>query len=42
MQACIQILTDAGVTRTAIPAPQAVTGGFIEFANDFDHKSIER
>ena len=42
MQAYIQLLTDAGVTKTAIPASQVVTGEFIEFANNFDRKSVEQ
>jgi NitT/TauT family transport system substrate-binding protein len=40
MQAYIQLLKDAGVTKTAIPVSQVVTDEFIEFANDFDHKSV--
>jgi NitT/TauT family transport system substrate-binding protein len=42
MQAYIQLLTDAGITKTAIPASQVVTDQFIEYANDFDHKSVEK
>jgi len=42
MQAYIQLLTDTGVTKTAIPASQVVTDQFIEYANDFDHKSVEQ
>jgi NitT/TauT family transport system substrate-binding protein len=42
MQAYIQLLKDAGVSNTAIPAGQVVTGQFIAFANDFDHKSVEQ
>ncbi|MGD1070507.1 MAG: ABC transporter substrate-binding protein [Bryobacteraceae bacterium] len=41
-QAYIQLMADAGVIKTAIPASQVVTDQFIEFANDFDHKSIEQ
>jgi NitT/TauT family transport system substrate-binding protein len=42
MQAYIQLLTDAGVTKTAMPASQVVTDRFIAYANDFDHKSVGR
>jgi len=42
MQAYIQLLKDAGVTKTAMPVSQVVTDEFIEYANDFDHKSIAR
>jgi ABC-type nitrate/sulfonate/bicarbonate transport system substrate-binding protein len=42
MQAYIQLLADAGVTKTAIPAAQVVSDQFIEFANDFDHKSVDK
>ena len=42
MQAYIQLLKDAGLTKTAIPASEVVTNQFVEFANDFDHKSVER
>jgi ABC-type nitrate/sulfonate/bicarbonate transport system substrate-binding protein len=42
VQAYIQLMKDAGVTKTAIPASQVVTDEFIEFANDFDHKSVEQ
>jgi NitT/TauT family transport system substrate-binding protein len=42
MQAYIQLLTDAGLAKTAVPAEQVVTNQFIEFANDFDHKSVEQ
>jgi NitT/TauT family transport system substrate-binding protein len=41
-QAYIQLMIDAGVTKNAIPASQIVTNDFIAFANDFDHKSIQR
>jgi NitT/TauT family transport system substrate-binding protein len=41
-QAYIQLLADAGVTRTAIPAAQVVTNEFIDFANAFDHNSIRQ
>ena len=40
MQAYIQLLKDAGLTKTVIPASQVVTEEFIEFANAFDHKSV--
>jgi ABC-type nitrate/sulfonate/bicarbonate transport system substrate-binding protein len=42
MQAYIQLMKDAGVIKTAIPASQVVTNEFIEFANDFDHRSVEK
>jgi NitT/TauT family transport system substrate-binding protein len=42
MQAYIQLLADAGVTKTAMPVAQVVTDEFIEYANDFDHKSVGR
>jgi NitT/TauT family transport system substrate-binding protein len=42
MQAYIQLMKDAGVIKTAIPASQVVTNEFIEFANDFDHNSIRQ
>jgi NitT/TauT family transport system substrate-binding protein len=42
MQAYIQLLTDAGVIKTAIPASLVVTDQFLEFANHFDHKSVEQ
>jgi len=42
MQAYIQLLKDVGVTKTAISVAQVVTGQFIAFANDFDHKTVEQ
>ena len=42
MQAYIQLLTDAGLTKTAISVSQVVTDQFIAYANDFDRKSVER
>jgi ABC-type nitrate/sulfonate/bicarbonate transport system substrate-binding protein len=42
MQSYIQLLKDAGVTKTAMPVSQVVTDQFIEFANGFDHKSVGR
>jgi NitT/TauT family transport system substrate-binding protein len=42
MQAYIQLMTDVGITKTAMPVSQVVTDQFIKFANDFDHKSIAR
>jgi NitT/TauT family transport system substrate-binding protein len=42
MQSYIQLMTDAGITKTAIPVSQVVTDEFIEFANGFDHKSIQQ
>jgi NitT/TauT family transport system substrate-binding protein len=41
-QAYIQLMADAGVIKTVIPASQVVTDEFIEFANDFDHRAIQR
>jgi NitT/TauT family transport system substrate-binding protein len=41
-QAYIQLMADAGVISTAIPASQVVTDAFIDFANDFDHSSVRR
>lgn len=41
-QAYIQLMADAGVIKTTIPASQVVTDEFIEFANDFDHEAIRR
>jgi NitT/TauT family transport system substrate-binding protein len=40
MQAYIQLMTDVGIIKTVMPVSQVVTDQFIEFANDFDHKSI--
>jgi NitT/TauT family transport system substrate-binding protein len=42
MQAYIQLMKEAGVVKTVMPATQVITGQFIEFANDFDHKSVDR
>jgi NitT/TauT family transport system substrate-binding protein len=41
LQRYIQLLADAGVTKTAIPASEVVTDEFIAFANDFDHRAVE-
>jgi len=41
-QAYIQLMQEAGVTRTAIPADQVVTDQFIEFANHLNRKSFEK
>jgi len=41
-QAYIQLMADAGVIKSAIPASEVVTDEFIEFANDFDHESIRQ
>jgi NitT/TauT family transport system substrate-binding protein len=41
-QAYIQLMVDAGVSRTSVPASQVVTDEFIAFANDFDHRSVQR
>jgi NitT/TauT family transport system substrate-binding protein len=40
IEAYIQLLKAAGVTKTAMPASQVVTDQFIEYANGFDHKSV--
>jgi ABC-type nitrate/sulfonate/bicarbonate transport system substrate-binding protein len=42
VQDYIQLLRDAGVAKTAVPASEVVTDEFIEFANDFDHQAVER
>jgi ABC-type nitrate/sulfonate/bicarbonate transport system substrate-binding protein len=42
MQAYIQLMADAGITKTAMPVSQVVTDEFIAFANGFDHKSIRQ
>jgi NitT/TauT family transport system substrate-binding protein len=42
LAAYIQLLKDAEVTKTTIPVSQVVTEECIEFANDFDHKSVEK
>jgi NitT/TauT family transport system substrate-binding protein len=42
IQRYIQLLADAGVTRTAIPASEVVTEDYIAFANDFDHRALEQ
>jgi NitT/TauT family transport system substrate-binding protein len=42
MQRYIQLLADAGVTKTAIPASAVVTEDYIAFANDFDHRALEK
>ena len=41
-QAYIQLLVDAGATKTAIPASQVVTNEFIDYANDFDRTHFEQ
>jgi NitT/TauT family transport system substrate-binding protein len=41
MQAYIQLMADSGIIKTVMPASQVITDQFIEFANDFDHKSVE-
>ena len=40
-QAYIQLLANAGVIKTALPASQVVTDEFIAFANDFDRKAFQ-
>jgi ABC-type nitrate/sulfonate/bicarbonate transport system substrate-binding protein len=42
MQAYIQLMTDVGITKTTMPVSQVVTDEFIEFANNFDHRAVER
>jgi NitT/TauT family transport system substrate-binding protein len=42
MQAYIQLMADAGIIKAVSPASQVVTDQFIEFANNFDHKSVEK
>jgi ABC-type nitrate/sulfonate/bicarbonate transport system substrate-binding protein len=42
VQRYIQLLTDAGLTKRAIPASEVVTDQFIAFANDFDRKAFEQ
>jgi NitT/TauT family transport system substrate-binding protein len=42
MQAYIQLMKDVGITKTAIPSSEVVTDQFVEYANDFDHKSIRQ
>jgi NitT/TauT family transport system substrate-binding protein len=42
MQAYIRLMTDAGIAGTALPASQVVTDQFVEFANNFDRKSMEQ
>jgi NitT/TauT family transport system substrate-binding protein len=41
LQPYIQLLTDAGVTKTAIPASEVATDQFIDYANAFDHRAID-
>jgi NitT/TauT family transport system substrate-binding protein len=38
----IQLLKDAGVTKTTVPVSELVTEEYIEFANDFDHRLVEK
>jgi NitT/TauT family transport system substrate-binding protein len=42
VQRYIQLLADSGVIKTPIPASEVVTDEFIKFANDFDHKAVEK
>jgi NitT/TauT family transport system substrate-binding protein len=42
MQAYIQLLADAGLTKTAIPVTQVVTDQFIDFANNVDRRAIQQ
>lgn len=41
-QAYIQLMVDAGVARTAIPASRLVTNAFIGYANDFDREALRQ
>jgi NitT/TauT family transport system substrate-binding protein len=40
MQRYIQLLADAGVIASAIPASEVVTEDYVAFANDFDHATV--
>jgi NitT/TauT family transport system substrate-binding protein len=40
LQQYIQLLTQAGVTKTAIPVDDVVTNQFVDFANRFDRKAV--
>ena len=42
MQAYLQLMKDAGITRTVMPVSQVVTDQFIAFANDFDHGVVQQ
>jgi ABC-type nitrate/sulfonate/bicarbonate transport system substrate-binding protein len=42
MQAYIQLMKDVGIMKTVMPVSQVVTDQFIPFANDFDHRLVER
>jgi NitT/TauT family transport system substrate-binding protein len=42
MQAYIQLMADSGIIKAVMPAAQVITDRFIEFANDFDRKSVEQ
>jgi hypothetical protein len=35
-------MTEVGITKTVMPVSQVVTDEFIEFANNFDHRAVER
>ena len=41
MQRYIQLLADAGVTKSVLPASEVVTEDYVEFANHFDHATLE-
>jgi len=42
MQRYIQLLADAGVTKSVIPASEVVTEDYVTFANHFDHAALEQ
>jgi NitT/TauT family transport system substrate-binding protein len=42
VQDYIQLLRDAGVAKAAVPASEVVTNEFIDFANDFDRRALEK
>jgi NitT/TauT family transport system substrate-binding protein len=42
VQSYIQLLADSGVIRYPILAKEVVTDEFIKFANDFDHRAVEK
>jgi len=42
LQRYSELLAEAGVTKTVIPATEVVSGDFIAFANNFDHAALEK
>jgi NitT/TauT family transport system substrate-binding protein len=42
MQAYIKLMADSGIIKAPMPVDQVVTDHFIEFANDFDHRSVQQ